>query len=204
MPSIAIQVGTAKSRKDAELDRLIRGMIEKGWCTHHVHSLATKHSPLVFGKLAELERSHPRMVDHTPCTTESRCIAFNTNMEHYIPAHTHSDCQCNFLSVNLNQLNNILEKGEVPIVRISYTNETADADLRLTLEPRTKTTKYTAISHVWVDGLGNPILNGIPRCQAEKLNLYLRLLRVGVGIMACEPMNLLCILLIHYLAPALV
>lgn len=119
------------------------------------------------------------MIDHRPCTSEPQCIALNSDMDHYTPAHTESACQCEVLAIDYEQLVTILKSDDVPLVRIKAVGTV----LSLELERRTKKTKYTAISHVWADGLGNPAVNGVPRCQAERLDSCLSELGAGVRTM---------------------
>lgn len=41
--------------------------------------------------------------------------------------------------------------------------------LEIRIEKANPSTRYTPISHVWPDGLGNPRSNALPRCQLEWL-----------------------------------
>jgi hypothetical protein len=53
-------------------------------------------------------------------------------------------------------------------------------DLTLHVEPRTARSRYTAIWHVWVDGLGNPHENSLPGCQLLHLRSIIRSLPEAV------------------------
>ena len=46
--------------------------------------------------------------------------------------------------------------------------------VEIRIEKADPSTRYTAISHVWSDGLGNPNSNGLPQCQLEWLSTCLK------------------------------
>ncbi|KAK8124433.1 uncharacterized protein PG998_000192 [Apiospora kogelbergensis] len=75
------------------------------------------------------------------------------------------------LSINEDQMMEIIEQGGIPLIE-SQTILTDSSSVKLIKHrPRME---YTAISHVWADGLGNPLSNAMSRCQLERLLSQIR------------------------------
>ena len=79
---------------------------------------------------------------------------------------------CEELSVNIGAVEDILLKGQIPLLRIIPGQSTAD--LRLEIISSQPDSQYVALSHVWADGLGNPHANALPRCQLLRLQSLLQ------------------------------
>jgi hypothetical protein len=60
-----------------------------------------------------------------------------------------------------------LKAGQIPL--ITYAAESGGETKRMSLFRYQPGLKYVAISHVWSDKLGNPLRNGLPRCQLQRL-----------------------------------
>ena len=60
----------------------------------------------------------------------------------------------------------IWTEGQIPLLQLSSDPATND-DVELVLQAASQAdpTPYTAVSHVWADGLGNSRSNALPRCQ---------------------------------------
>jgi hypothetical protein len=58
-----------------------------------------------------------------------------------------------------------LMRGRLPLLDIKGSGEL----LKVNIIERDPGAAYTAISHVWADGLGNPAENSLPRCQLERI-----------------------------------
>jgi hypothetical protein len=74
----------------------------------------------------------------------------------------------------------LVDEGKIPLVCIKR-----DSNGRISLKAKEAkhNDKYVAISHVWSDGIGNKIRNGLPRCQLERIYKYIsELLRMSAGI----------------------
>jgi hypothetical protein len=71
----------------------------------------------------------------------------------------------------------IIKSGGIPLVSV-HIGPYNKAEIRI--EKASPSTRYTAISHVWSDGLGNPNSNALPQCQLGWLSTCLeRLPSVG-------------------------
>ncbi len=103
---------------------------------------------------------------HQSCS-ERKCTAHQNNLEKYTTQHCTSDCECEELSVNIGAVEDILLKGEIPLLRVIPGQSLADLNLEIiSSQPDSQ---YVALSHVWADGLGNPYANALPRCQLLRL-----------------------------------
>ena len=184
-------------------------MINNGYCHHQVDDLSVKYDLSTFRYLATLERSPARVRDHQHCWLRDSCIAFNTDPATYQTQHTTSDCECSVISVPYQSLLGVIRRGDIPLISIesdpldlseSEPLITVEDDgipctsrIKLQVKARSRKSRYVAVSHVWADGLGNPILNGLPSCQLERLQSILqglpevRSLR-GPSVSYCSPL----------------
>ena len=147
-------------------------MLANGWCHHQVSHLSKIHDLETFAYLATRGRSSHRLADHKQCLSHSTCVAYNTNASTYKTRHTTAECTCPTISTPYRLLTDIIRKGKIPLVSIEDTDDAA-ATYQLSIRPRSRTSKYIAISHVWADGLGNPNTNALPLCQMKRLRTRL-------------------------------
>ena len=103
---------------------------------------------------------------HAYCD-ENSCQARRSVTSDSIPHHVNDLCKCESLGVDEEQLAQCLRRGCLPLLRIRE----ASTHERLSIEVvgSTESTSYVALSHVWVDGLGNPKSTALPRCQVSRL-----------------------------------
>ncbi|KAI1141814.1 hypothetical protein F5Y05DRAFT_373862 [Hypoxylon sp. FL0543] len=71
----------------------------------------------------------------------------------------------------------IVGQGRIPIVHVVTNRKTNKPTLRLKAAPSFN--EYVAVSHVWADGLGNPLSNSLPECQVKRLNRQISALSKG-------------------------
>jgi hypothetical protein len=148
-----------------------------GWCSHQVRRLHSLYSPDALRYLSRLDRQGYRANSHEPCAHETRCIANNVDMRRYNSAHTPScSGNCAPIDVDYEAVVEIIRAGGVPIVSIHAATEPEVTELHLSLHviPRAISTRYTVLSHVWFDGLGNPSANALPTCQVRRLYTQLK------------------------------
>ena len=163
------------------LRRAIGTMIAKGWCNHQVQYLAQKLALDAFIFVASLDRHPLRLTDHTVCSGKSWCVAYNVDMHNYKSRHISDVCSCAMLAVPYDELVKIIRQGAVPLVTIEETPGLG-GQLSLRLHRRQRGSVYTAISHVWADGLGNPFENAVPRCQLRRLKSKLDQLEISSSV----------------------
>jgi hypothetical protein len=143
-----------------------------GWCTRQVHRLQRIFTPETLHYLSTLNRRGYRPNNHDACARNSNCIANSVNLSEYPTAHTQTcSGSCLFISVDYNAVVDIIRAGGVPIVSIHVdpASSAEEPTLHLRVTPRKVSTRYTVLSHVWFDGLGNPSANALPTCQVQRL-----------------------------------
>lgn len=73
---------------------------------------------------------------------------------------------CQSLHIDSQKLASMLRNGKIPIIRLGMEPEQG---LCIGIVEYSSDIDYIAISHVWADGLGNPIANSLPVCQLNYL-----------------------------------
>ncbi|KAI0828594.1 hypothetical protein BC628DRAFT_79832 [Trametes gibbosa] len=138
-------------------DRLQEEMLERGWCDSEISLLATDEIP--FASLLD----RPRIRDHSRCG-DVVCSAYQTDEATYKTIHTDDSCQCAFLRVPAEDLAAYLARGKVPALLLTEDLEIQVVD--------SVDYPYIALSHVWADGLGNPVENALPTCELRRIRAY--------------------------------
>ena len=62
----------------------------------------------------------------------------------------------------------ILEDGDIPLLSCHHKADTP-AEMSLSYIRLSSSTQYTAVSHLWSDGLATPSRNSLPKCQLQHL-----------------------------------
>lgn len=157
--------------------RVILDLFElNGWCAVQARRMCQRANYAEAVSLSHI-KSTATIRGHVDCLSEGRCIAFDLSEQEiatYSRTHAHQhdcDASCELLSGSLkNKLHMIVESGRIPIVSMDLS--APDLDLRIGVNDGTR--PYTAISHVWSDGLGNPHCNELSRCKLESLRKIIR------------------------------
>ncbi|KAF6824202.1 het domain protein [Colletotrichum plurivorum] len=154
------------------LSRLLhKRLIWNGWCENQILNLNCHDSQMVMYYLSSLPRRESKTISHANCTFSS-CSAYNTSEAEYITRHVNESCKCDFLRVDEDRVVEILAMGKVPLISI---HRDATNGFAIDVVPLKAELRYTAISHVWVDGLGNTSGNALPGCQLDRLHGSLRM-----------------------------
>lgn len=105
--------------------------------------------------------------DHKRCT-ENGCVVESLDESTYSTVHLQSGCSCENVHVNFQELLVPNFSKMIPLISI----ENHGNGLRLKVKPFVdeEKTPYVAISHVWSDGLGNPLENSLPECQLRAMH----------------------------------
>ncbi|THU90169.1 hypothetical protein K435DRAFT_841561 [Dendrothele bispora CBS 962.96] len=142
-----------------QLSDLAQDSLEhQGWCKSELDLLAAPFH-LAFASLL----SRPRIRDHSNCG-DIICSAYQTDEATYETRHVEGECSCDFVGVETGVLVAALSEDKIPKVVI-----TEDLDFQVVSG---HDYPYIALSHVWADGLGNPVSNALPRCQLQRLRDY--------------------------------
>lgn len=146
---------------------LLELLQSNGWCPARARRICQTYDYLVVNMLAGLVRDPFSSENHAQCFDEERCIAHNLPLgpsEPYPFRHCCGGGHCDFVSISYQKLADIIQSGDKPLISI---NKTGPLDVKLIRwTPRAN---YTAISHIWSDGLGNPRRNALPYCQLVRL-----------------------------------
>ncbi|OCL12753.1 hypothetical protein AOQ84DRAFT_140258 [Glonium stellatum] len=149
---------------------LMERMQQAGWCARQITQLLQTSDYCTGYYFSSIRRQEPGNISHGNCRTEY-CIAYNTDPNAYIIRHV-GRCRCSeFIEAPFNALERIIRDGDIPLIKIRKGR--LDTSIKLEVVKLTPRSNYTAISHVWIDGLGNPKANSLPRCQLEKLYKHL-------------------------------
>lgn len=152
---------------------LLQQFAVHGWCPSRARQLCRSHDYLVANFLASLDLStlilSPK--SHHKCRDLEHCAAYilpDTSSEaypfHHVSEHS-PDYHCDFVSIDKAKVTEIIDSGGIPVVSMGLDRD----DLDIKVERCTPFMTYTAISHVYSDGLGNPDRNSIYRCQLYRL-----------------------------------
>ena len=140
-------------------NRFLRNKLrDAGYCPHII---AQMKLPLLC--YASLIKPKGRVVDHKKSCTVQRCVANNVSGV-WLPDHVERGCGCAMVSFDMNEVVRILQGGGIPLVGSSF-----DSAGHLTVIEGHRSKPYTAISHVFADGLGNTESNALPLCQVERI-----------------------------------
>ena len=145
-------------------------MSNDGWCIHQANYLAQSFDEQTMYYFATFPRSSRRPENHEKCRSQPNCVAYNVDMDDYETRHQFS-CDrdsCENVAVPYDRLVKIIRDGFVPLVTLHRSRLNA-SQLSIKVSKRRKNSHYTAISHVWADGLGNPKSNSLPSCQLKCL-----------------------------------
>ncbi|KAI0329716.1 hypothetical protein GY45DRAFT_845779 [Cubamyces sp. BRFM 1775] len=131
----------------------------RGWCPSELERLTLGEGERFFASLLD----RPCIRDHSNCG-HTVCSAYQTDEATYATVHVDATCNCDLVCVSTKDLTQALGQDKIPAVLISE-------DLELEIVDAASY-PYIALSHVWADGLGNPVRNALPKCQLRRLRGY--------------------------------
>jgi hypothetical protein len=147
-------------------------MLKLSWCPSDILRL-TKNSlvpGICYGSMIAREE---RSITHEKCS-DFACVANNIEKGTYVPQHypplVHCDCQ--FIGLPDWSAEHILENGGIPLVRL-WQPEDGNEQRRFDVIRYESNIHYTALSHVWSDGLGDEYGNKIACCQYDRISALL-------------------------------
>ena len=127
-------------------------MTANGWCPFRTRYILSQFCYNTVYYLACLPRNRARKAKHNSCLKKGRCVGDSVDSQKPFKClHTENCNGCPFISPPIEKILSILEDGEIPvIVRTRGTQPQWDLDV-VKAGPNIS---YTAITHVWADGLG--------------------------------------------------
>ena len=125
-------------------DFLTQRMIDYGWCPSVVEQIcATNHLAFQYYASLLLAPSDPRV--HEQCRAGHHgCSAKNIDDASYVTKHHLPQCKCEFITVDLNALRDIVRGGSIPLVYLEHKGPRTTVKI----VPFRRGMQYTAISHV--------------------------------------------------------
>ena len=154
----------------------------RGWCPALIQRIFKRHDYYVVMFLAQIPRNEPVDIIHAHCSATA-CRGYNVSENTYQIRHVNDSCQCPTVSVPTDRIANLIQNGQIPLVKISMTPSpilsvipAMSGNSRESQSERYNVSnqhgpfrKYVAISHVWADGMGNPRSNALPQCQVARI-----------------------------------
>jgi hypothetical protein len=148
---------------------LSKRFLDNGWCPIRCQQLCQTYDYAILVYMAKLDQRGQLLgQSHGNCGQSSRCSAYDMNRSNYSQRHCEETCSntdCTPIEVARTDLARIIDNETLPLLSLdpkahNFDPITVFASLG---------TPFTAISHVWSDGLGNPSFNSIPSCQLKRI-----------------------------------
>lgn len=152
---------------------LLEKLKENGCCWNDIDRLVRSSNNSALYYASTLPRN-PQIVSHHDCTMKS-CIANTIDEDNYQVKHTpdcHNPKDCQYKGPDLVKVNEILQQGTIPVLRIINVDDFESSNIELVVDsinPGSAADPFVAISHVWSDGRGNPSANELPICQLRRI-----------------------------------
>lgn len=145
---------------------LKRYLQDRGWCPVYAGDLlARNNSQSVYLAAAVVPQiGTPSM--HEECSVQKGCLAWNVKLDEIQQKHTKQNCCCTIVKPNMSRVHELLEQGQIPVIEVGV-----DPRGKFLLEIKSSDTDvgYTAISHIWADGLACGKENGLLECQLRRI-----------------------------------
>ncbi|KAI7164834.1 hypothetical protein KC349_g461 [Hortaea werneckii] len=161
-------------------------MERNGWCPADVAIwLQAADGVQTLFYLSKLRQ--PLRKDHGKCQGSNICQATQYDMSKGgSMIHRCADASCDILEVDVEAMKTTFDDGTFGLLEFS-TTDTNELSIRVVpyhpTDDGTETdTPYVALSHVWAEGLGNPVANALPRCQLNHVYRSVEQLRQGLGL----------------------
>lgn len=138
---------------------LVQLFAARGWCPSDLFRLSKLVSLNALSYAVTLQRYGS--MDHTQCTAQG-CVINNIDEDNYSTQHRTAQCDCELVEDTNNQACEVLAEGTYPLICLDSFSEKSG---RVKVVPFRPGLRYTAISHVWSDGLGNTKANAVATCQ---------------------------------------
>jgi len=161
--------------KSKSTQLLVRRMLKNGWCRKRLNFI--KSTSMFYPTLYFMSSFRPpqgKHENHQSCTP-AKCFVTTGLVD---PFHRTNSCKCQDVVVPLEEVLKIVAAGGIPLIRIG---RSPSEEISLEVVPYTRTTRFTAISHVWADRQLGSATNGLPTCQVEYLGSMLAALPRQVG-----------------------
>ena len=163
----------SRDRADPSLSQsnLLRSrMLLGGNCPYWTDIYLKRYSIAMTNYIAAIPK-YKQAKGHEVCDSK-HCNANNVDERFYRTRHTRDNCQCSSAGADTEKIVSLIVDGKTPMIQIT---EPSLGNAQLEVRESAFELPYTAISHVWSGGLGNPRLNELPQCQLSMIKAQLLL-----------------------------
>ena len=149
---------------------LARALLSAGWCIGDITTMNEECDSSTLLYLSTLDQ-HALGRGHERCSAQKGCQAFVVDWALYRTKHTEgcSEDQCDDIGPSMEEVGAIIRNGDIPLIAMDMSTSPSQIEVVRYKEQSEYRNDYVAISHVWLDGLGNPKANSLPRCQLERI-----------------------------------
>lgn len=156
----------------------VERLVRSGWCPSQIEVIMRSSLSLqTLYFFASMQGSIS--IEHHGLCDNRKCVAHQVVLEDYATQHATKECRCKDSYVDLSSLSTVLTAGGLPLLRIRE-GETLE-ELTVEVVAAQPDTRYLALSHVWMDGLGNAKANALPQCQLLQLRKLTQSLRAKLS-----------------------
>lgn len=145
-------------------------MDEYGWCSHEILRLLSTYNLTTVWSITCLHGRVTPVVNHQRCHSAVKCVARDVDPLRHQAQHLTSDCSCEAVGPEIEDVSTILRAGGIPLIRCRI-SDSGHVSFKVITAKRVR--RHIAFSHVWADGIVIPNQNKIFRCQFIKLASYL-------------------------------
>lgn len=134
-----------------------------GWCPSEVSRLNQDCSVIsrYFSSRLGIQGS---ATIHSDCS-HWQCEAWQVDQSNYQTKHVKTPCDCAFGGMPTERIAQIIRTGKIPCLRLDSHGNALEL---VPIDPSAPI-RFTALSHVWADGLGNHVANALPHCQLRQI-----------------------------------
>lgn len=140
-------------------------MLRSGWRKNDVARLCEIFSVPVIYFANFLSRSSDAKI-HSMCSDEA-CQENNIDEASYVTKHAIASCTCHHLKPSQEEVQTILRRGGIPLVRFELSGPNSAPKLQVVQHQ--PNLPFVAISHVWSHGMGITTQNSLPICQVSRI-----------------------------------
>ncbi|KAK3353867.1 hypothetical protein B0T25DRAFT_581541 [Lasiosphaeria hispida] len=165
--TVSVELYSVDSRNVSLTSILLKKKLEDaGWCKADTARLFREFTIATHYYVA-LYKCPYRRRKHSSCDTRV-CRAVNIDESTYLTKHVNG-CDCKdtlrawIVGELVEHVVKVIDADGIPVVCWE------EAEVLKVQDALADGTEYTAISHVWADGLGNPHENALPKCQLSRI-----------------------------------
>lgn len=142
--------------------------VDHSWCYWQAIQVCRTLDYASANYLASMERTARALKPHWQCRPYGRCVAYlihESSRQDYQPARCFAYCICPELGLAPGELESCIRGERIPLVSV----KDKGSELDIKLVKARPSTMYSAILHVWSDGLGNSRRNALRHRQLLRI-----------------------------------